>query len=200
VFKGTNHGKGRIGERTLAQLLRARFTSYEVCEKGTVDHSQDVWMHLPGGRMLAFESKHKLHVTKLDIDKFYRDIDAMPSCVGAMFVSLVSPNIPGKSSFCVEVYKSVPVMFIGFESLEECERYFPSYASVLVSLSSHCSILRAENRFNSTTRLAAVIADLVPLVERVRQVRTDSASVCGGLRSHSGQDSRPSNASSSSCS
>jgi hypothetical protein len=139
-------------------------------------------MHVPGGRVLAFESKNKRQVTKGDVDKFYRDIDAMPTCVGAMFVSLVSPNIPGKSHFLVEVYKGIPVLFVGFESFEECDRYFPSYASVLVSLSSHCESLLNDTSSDATSRLDAVLTELAPLVDRVRLLRNDATSVSTCLR------------------
>lgn len=182
-FKGTNHGKGSVGEQTLSGLLRGHFRSHEIEEKGFVDHSQDVWMRVDGGRILAFESKNKKCVTRGDVDKFYRDIDAMPSCVGAMLVSLATPNIPGKGSFCMEVYKGIPVLFVGFVDFAECDRFFLSYASVLLTLALHAESARQDHDvLGDANRLLELVVQLSPCVDRIRKLKGEFIALGSGLR------------------
>ena len=178
AFKGTNRGKGAVGESAVAGLLRSRFARNEVEEKGSVEsHSQDVWMHVGGGKHIAFESKNKV-VTKGDVEKFYRNVRAMPSCGGAMLVSLATPNVPGKGSFAVEVCDGRPVMFVGFDGIEECGRFLGTYAQVLVTLASHVEAGAGAAREGG---VAEVIGRLTPAVERIR--RTKNAAGAAGERS-----------------
>ena len=189
AFKGTNRGKGAVGESTVAGLLRSRFARNEVEEKGSVEsHSQDVWMHVDGGKHIAFESKNKRVVTKGDVDKFYRDVSVMPSCSGAMMVSLATPNVPGKGSFAMEVYNGRPVMFVGFEGLEECGRFLGVYAQVLVTLASHSEAMRAEGEAQreggggGAARLGELVGRLAPAVERIRRTKNEMVQLGNGLR------------------
>ena len=180
AFKGTNQGKGIAGEQAVAEALRRLYPDHEVTVKGGVEaHCQDVHMTLPAtGALLAFEVKNKRVIGKPDVDKFYRDMDdlcAHSRCAGAMFVSVGTPNIPGKGSFCVELRGGRPALFVGFEATEHMDAMLRHYVAVLVSLSAAAAA--AEGPDEAERALQHLIARLKPQVERVRRLKRTAATI-----------------------
>ncbi len=65
-----------------------------------------------------FESKYKQKIQKTDIDKFINDVSSQSSFIdGAVFVSIMSPNIPNKGSLFVDIVSDAnkPVLYIGYD-------------------------------------------------------------------------------------
>ena len=141
VLKNSNHVKGDLGEAAVADALRASFPEFTVLSVGHAHPgSGDVWLVDPDGSppgMLMLECKNKKTIERADIDKFYADVTRLTSedpvapaghpcsCVGAVLVSLSTPNVPGKGGACVEVFRDVPVMFLGFADHED---FFANFA------------------------------------------------------------------------
>jgi hypothetical protein len=180
----SNHAKGAVGEHLVASELGRRFPGLYVELKGggIESRSQDVWMHLSNSRgFLAFEAKNKSSgVTKADIDKFYRDLESMPTCAGAMFVSLASGSIPGRGRFAVEVHDRRPCMFVAFEDHEAFRLTFGDYAQVLASIASHVKHEEKESdekddSSNIIDELRALVEKVTPVLERLRRWRRDVA-------------------------
>jgi len=178
AFKGTNQGKGIAGEQAVAEALRRLYHDHEVVVKGGVEaHCQDVHLVLPSGGLLAFEVKNKRVIGKPDIDKFYRDMDDLCThsrCQGAMLISLGTPNIPHKGSFCVELRGGRPAMFVGFEGAETVDtEALRSHVAVLKSL---CTLADA-TADEGAQAMERLLARLAPQVERVRRLKRTAATI-----------------------
>ena len=178
AFKGTNQGKGIAGEQAVAEALRRLYHDHEVVVKGGVEaHCQDVHLVLPSGGLLAFEVKNKRVIGKPDIDKFYRDMDDLCThsrCQGAMFISLGTPNIPHKGSFCVELRGGRPAMFVGFDDPETVDAAaLRGHVAVLMSL---CTLAEA-SADEGAQAMERLLARLAPQVERVRLLKRTVATI-----------------------
>jgi hypothetical protein len=195
----SNHAKGAVGEHLVASELSRRFPGLHVEPKGggIESRSQDVWLHLSGdsGEFLAFEAKNKSSgVTKADVDKFFRDLESMPTCAGAMFVSLSSGSIPGRGRFSVEVHDRRPCMFVAFEDHEAFRLTFGDYAQVMVSVANHMkqgSSSRSvgnneENEDDAgdivAQQLSALVERVTPLLERLRRWKRDVAKLAANAK------------------
>ena len=174
---------GRVGEERIIRALCDRFPSAHVERKGggVESRAQDVWLHVSDHVVVAFESKNKAVVTKGDVDKFYRDLMSMPTCAGAVFVSLASPSIPGKGCIFIEVFDSRPVMFVAYDGVEDFERHFRAHTYMFIRL--------VEMKLKYTTadsvdekmlkdvndRLERVVRQVSPLVEKLGKWTTNLA-------------------------
>lgn len=190
----SNHAKGAVGEHLVASELSRRFPGMYVEQKGggIESRAQDVWMHVSEGRFLAFEAKNKSSgVTKADVDKFYRDLESMPTCAGAMFVSLCSGSIPGRGRFAVEVHDRRPCMFVAFEDHEAFRLTFGDYAQVLVTVASHLRAKDDATAASSDTvdeqqerehELRALVEKVSPVLERLRRWKRDVAKLAANAK------------------
>lgn len=196
----SNHAKGQVGEHLVASELGRRFPGLYIEPKGggIESRSQDVWMHLSGdsGRFLAFEAKNKSNVTKNDVDKFYRDLESMPTCVGAMFVSLSSGSIPGRGRFAIEMHDRRPCLFVAFEDHEAFRLMFGDYAQVLVTISSHVKVRvseggngegeggegEEEKEDEAAVQLKALVERITPMLERLRRWKRDVAKLAANAK------------------
>ena len=148
TLKSTNAAKGIIGESLIINTLRNNFTEYSINHTGNIAHQCDVHMTDEDGNIIAFESKLKSSITKMDIEKFYNDITHLAESetqdskiIGGMFVSICSPNIPYKGSIHLEKMelkcnqKNIPLIFLGFQDQEEFKLHFPVLGKMFVKLS-----------------------------------------------------------------
>lgn len=127
ILKNTNIVKGNIGENHIAQVLRNIFTDCDVTKTGKVAHVCDVHMSFPSGKKMVFESKYKGNITKLDVDKFYNDVENLDDTViGGVFVSFLSRNIPNKGSINFEItsQSKKPLMYLAYDNEDEFNMYF----------------------------------------------------------------------------
>jgi hypothetical protein len=190
----SNHAKGQVGEHLVASELGRRFPGLYIEPKGggIESRSQDVWMHLSGdgGRFLAFEAKNKISVTKADVDKFYRDLESMPTCAGAMFVSLSSGSIPGRGRFTIEMRDQRPCIFVAFEDHEAFRLTFGDYAQVLATISSHVKSVsdgsegegEGEGEEETALQIKALVERITPMLERLRRWKRDVAKLAANAK------------------
>jgi hypothetical protein len=134
TLKSCNFVKGMTGENVIMGFLKERYPKHEVVHTGKVAHEGDIhFINGVTGSLVVVESKYKQNITKEDVDKFCRDVngvagkEGVTTCVGGVFVSLLTRNIPGKGDVCFEMLGNVPVMFIGFSSVDEFNVYFGRY-------------------------------------------------------------------------
>lgn len=137
VLKSTNAVKGVLGENLIMQALRSRFDNAEVVDMSHVSHVCDVHMSFPDNSKFVFESKYKQVIDKKDLQKFYHDLEGMGDDVlGGVFVSVLSKNIPGKGSICVETLPNCSklLLFIGFQDETDFHTYFLPHVQMFMTL------------------------------------------------------------------
>ena len=131
TLKSCNFVKGMTGENVIMGFLKERYPKHDVIHTGKVAHEGDI--HFVNGdiqTLVVVESKYKQSVTREDVDKFCRDVAGVAEkggalkCIGGVFVSLLTRNIPSKGDVCFEMLGNVPVMFVGFSSVDEFNVYF----------------------------------------------------------------------------
>jgi hypothetical protein len=142
TLKSCNFVKGMTGENVIMGFLRERYPKHEVMHTGKVAHEGDIhFINNDLQTSLVVESKYKQSITKDDVEKFCRDVTGVSekggllTCVGGVFVSLLTRNIPGKGDVCFEMLGNVPVMFVGFSSVDEFNVYFGRYFEMFNEMS-----------------------------------------------------------------
>jgi hypothetical protein len=154
TLKTCNFVKGTTGENIIMNFLKEHYPKYEVKHTGKVAHEADI--HLLDSKqetLVLVESKYKQGIDRNDVDKFCRDVsnvagkDSNVQCVGGVFVSLLTRNIPTKGEAHFEVIGNVPVMYVGFSNTEEFNVYFRKYMDMFMSL---CDFHRAQGTKQST--------------------------------------------------
>jgi hypothetical protein len=142
TLKSCNFVKGMTGENVIMGFLRERYPKHDIVHTGKVAHEGDI--HFVNGELqtsVVVESKYKQCITKDDVDKFCRDVSCVSekggtlTCVGGVFVSLLTRNIPGKGDVCFEMLGNVPVLFVGFSSVDEFSIYFGRYFEMFNEMS-----------------------------------------------------------------
>ncbi len=92
LTKTTNNSKkkGDVGEAILEDLLKKAFdcTIEVVAKQG---HEADLMMVRPKGSYLWEVKNYSYTVPKVELTKFYKDLEAKPDLKGGVFVSLYSP-------------------------------------------------------------------------------------------------------------
>jgi hypothetical protein len=137
ILKNTNIVKGCIGENHITNVLKNIFTECDVIKTGKVAHVCDVHMCFPSGKKIVFESKYKGNITKLDVDKFYNDVEKLDdSVIGGVFVSFLSRNIPNKGSINFEItsQSKKPLMYIAYDNEDEFNMFFTHNILMFVKL------------------------------------------------------------------
>jgi len=144
ALRGCNTVKGRIGEALLQEVIGATLTDWEVTNKGKTAHESDIHLTSAAGDLIIVESKNKDAIAKTDVDKFLVDIAYMDQtqrpCIGAVFVSIRTPNIPHKGHACLELMNKRPVLWVGFRGEEEVAAQLPLYMRVFVQ---YCQVAKA---------------------------------------------------------
>lgn len=137
MLKNTNMVKGTVGEAMIAEYLRRQpaFVDAVVEYKGKTPHECDLHMTLASGERFLVESKNKDAISKNDVDKFYADVAGSAEncpCVGAVFVSIRTVNIPHKGSLKFELAHDVPVLFVAFESETHMQEQLGGFVRMFV--------------------------------------------------------------------
>jgi hypothetical protein len=145
ILKSGNIIKGREGEMMIKESLQEHFTDWVFEYKGKTPHECDLHMTSVQDDLVMIESKNKDAITKLDIDKFYNDIGYLAQqqrpCLGAVFISIKTRNIPHKGSHRLEMVNKTPVLFMGFLNEEELRMYLPQHVKAFVQL---CYLMRQQ--------------------------------------------------------
>ncbi|NBX51784.1 hypothetical protein EBT25_18055, partial [bacterium] len=141
ALRNTNATKCVIGETLIMDTLRSIYTRSEIAHTGKQAHECDIHMTDSDNHLMIFESKYKNTITKQDVDKFYYDIQNQPAeraVIGAVFISLNTPNIPTKGDICIELanntYTTIPILFVGFRTPEEFTMNFPAIVTMFTAL------------------------------------------------------------------
>jgi HAMP domain-containing protein len=179
LLKRSNGGKGVQGELAVENLLRGLFPAYEVLDVSQTGGGCDLHVHVDGDGFFAVECKNKERVTAQDVDKFLRD-----SCnlseqhgrrfLGALFLSLRTPNIPGRGDFAFEVTGGAmrPLVFLGLALDLDCLGEAPPVLEFSVRV-----LLEAARTCRAMDSAAVTLRDmqrrLEPLVGRVRALRRE---------------------------
>lgn len=161
TLKSCNFVKGMTGENVIIRFLKERFPKHDVVHTGKIAHEGDIhFINTITQTLLVVESKYKQNITRDDVDKFCRDVGCVVeksgtlTCVGGVFVSLLTRNIPSKGDVCFEMLGNVPVMFVGFSSVEEFNVYFPRYFEMFNELSRFwISACEEDNKHTSIEEL-----------------------------------------------
>ena len=132
ILKNNNYVKGNIGESIIMEALRNIYSSHLIEDTSKQSHVGDIHItNLKDNSIIMIESKYKQTITNNDVEKFYSDIEHLHeinkniSC--AIFVSILSKNIPGVGEFNIEFKNEIPIIFMGFQSESEFESWFPVY-------------------------------------------------------------------------
>lgn len=141
TLKTCNFVKGFTGENIILSFLRENYPKHDIHHTGKVAHEGDIQMIDPkDDSLIVIESKYKQAIDKNDVEKFCRDVSTVcqkegaAQCVGGIFVSLLTRNIPGKGDAHFEMIGHVPVMYVGFSSIDEFNVYFKKYTEMFLSL------------------------------------------------------------------
>jgi hypothetical protein len=141
TLKTCNFVKGATGENVIINLLREYYPKNIIQHTGKTAHEGDIQMiDTNDDSLIVIESKYKQSIDKNDVDKFCRDVstvsqkDTSTTCIGGLFVSLLTRNIPGKGDAYFEMIGNVPVMYIGFSGVDEFNIYFKKYLDMFNEL------------------------------------------------------------------
>lgn len=141
TLKTCNFVKGATGENIIINLLREYYPKNIIQHTGKIAHEGDIQMiNSFDETLIVIESKYKQSIDKNDVDKFCRDISTVSQkqtstqCIGGLFVSLLTRNIPGKGDAYFEMIGNIPVMYVGFSGLDEFTIYFKKYVDMFIEL------------------------------------------------------------------
>jgi hypothetical protein len=105
--------KGANGEHKIQEIIKSYYSDSIITDTSGTAHSGDLFLTLVNLKCLV-EVKNKKHITEMDITKFLGDIETQTSskinC--ALFISLMSSNIPTKGSFYIEIKNSIPIIYM----------------------------------------------------------------------------------------
>jgi hypothetical protein len=154
TLKTCNFVKGMTGESLLMNFFKEQYPKMMVQHTGKTAHEGDIQLvDVAQDTLIVVESKYKQQIDKNDVDKFCRDVsgvsqkDVSTVCVGGLFVSLLTRNIPGKGDAYFEMIGNVPVMYVGFSSVEEFSVYFKKYVDLFMEL---CKFYRLQGAQKSS--------------------------------------------------
>lgn len=154
TLKTCNFVKGNTGEHLILSCLRENFPKCDIAHTGKQAHAGDIQVvDTRENTLILIESKYKQAIDKNDIEKFCRDVsevstrDDVVQCIGGIFVSLLTRNIPGKGDAHFEIIGNVPVMYVGFSSTNEFNVYFRKYVDMFNTL---CKFYKSQGAKRST--------------------------------------------------
>lgn len=141
TLKTCNYVKGNLGEQTIMNALREHYPRHDIKHTGRTACEGDIHMtDMIDGTLVLIESKYKQTIDKNDIDKFCRDVSAVSEkqtstlCVGGVFISLLTKNIPGKGDVYMDIIGGIPVLYIGFRNVEDFVAVFKKYMDMFLTL------------------------------------------------------------------
>ena len=113
---------GKIGEAQVYDVLR---TQYSVNDTSKSKRRGDFIITINGVRILIEVKKWKATIARAEVEKFYRDIDANASINGGLIISLTSKFVGQSTAMSYDCYltsvgNKVPVVFLSFNSLQNC--------------------------------------------------------------------------------
>ena len=108
---------GQDGEALVRRIVAAYLSDWEVTDTSKQAWAGDMSLASENTHVLV-ETKNKASISRSDITKFERDV-AEPNISAGIFISLASPNIPTKGSFCAVFTGPKPVLYLAYASLDE---------------------------------------------------------------------------------
>lgn len=178
IAKKSNMGKGNIGEHALSEWLRNNYIEFDVQDTSKLKAACDIHVAVNSKEFFAIESKNKSTITRNDIDKFYRDVQNLTELnsnafLGAMFVSLATKNVPGKGDFYFELFQNRPVLFIGFNIVDNLNSDFMKRCiSLLLQAAQSCKVLGEQ-----ATSVQDMHTKLAPMILKIQRIRKEVDSV-----------------------
>jgi sulfur carrier protein ThiS len=176
VLKSSNAVKGSTHEQHLASILRSALPDHDVVQTGRSAHEADIHVQKPDGSILMVECKAKDRISKLDVDKFYADIKSVSTTArvtGAMFVSCTTQSIPHKGSMRLEFRGDVPVIFCGFDTIQDMDARLPALAILLSDLAGCLSRNQADEIETARLKLKPLLKMLERSSKRVVAIREE---------------------------
>lgn len=141
TLKTCNYVKGTLGEQTIMNALREYYPRHDIAYTGKTACEGDIHMtDTQDNTLVLIESKYKQTISRNDIDKFCRDVSAVSEkqtstmCVGGVFISLLTKNIPGKGDVYMDIIGGIPVLYIGFSNVEDFVAVFKKYMDMFLTL------------------------------------------------------------------
>lgn len=142
TLKTCNFVKGMTGENLLMNFFREQYPKLMINHTGKTAHEGDIQLvDTMQDTIIVIESKYKQSIDRNDVEKFCRDVSNVSQkdttstqCIGGLFVSLLTRNIPGKGDAYFEMIGNVPVMYVGFSNTEEFSVYFKRYVDMYFEL------------------------------------------------------------------
>jgi hypothetical protein len=141
TLKTCNFVKGMTGESIIASFLREYYPRNIIHNTGKTAHEGDIQMiDTKDDTLIVIESKYKQAIDKNDVEKFCRDVSTVSQkegstqCIGGLFVSLLTRNIPGKGDAYFELIGNIPVMYVGFSNTDEFNIFFKKYVDMFNEL------------------------------------------------------------------
>jgi hypothetical protein len=109
-----NATKGAKGENRVQEIVKGYYKNCSVQDTSGTPHSGDLLLTLQNISLTCLiEVKNKKIITEADITKFLRDVSECKNNINcALFVSLITDNIPGKGNFYLEIKNNMPVIYI----------------------------------------------------------------------------------------
>jgi hypothetical protein len=109
-----NATKGAKGENRVQVLIKEYYKNCSVHDTSGIPHSGDLLLTLQNIDLRCLiEVKNKKIITEADINKFIHDISECKNNINcAIFISLITDNIPNKGNFYIEIRNSMPVIYI----------------------------------------------------------------------------------------
>ena len=112
--KMDNVAKGSAGEHRVQEIIKKYYKNCSIQDTSGIPHSGDLLLTLQNINLKCLiEVKNKKVITTLDVNKFIHDISECKSGINcALFVSLLTENIPNKGNFYVEIRNNMPAIYI----------------------------------------------------------------------------------------
>jgi hypothetical protein len=109
-----NATKGAKGENRVQVLIKEYYKNCSIQDTSGTSHSGDLLLTLQNIDLRCLiEVKNKKIITEADINKFIHDISECKNNINcALFISLITDNIPNKGNFYVEIRNNMPVIYI----------------------------------------------------------------------------------------
>lgn len=155
TLKSCNFVKGFTGENLILSFLRENYPTCEAIHTGKIGHEADIqFIDSKTESMIVIESKYKQCITKDDVDKFCRDVSSVSmkngtnKCVGGLFISLLTNNIPSKGNAHFEIIGNTPCLYLGFTSHDDFGVYFKRFFDIFMAL---CSFHKSQGLERSST-------------------------------------------------
>ena len=149
-LKNTNHVKCFLGESLVYKQLSSWYPIDTIDNTGKTAHEGDIhWTYVDANsksNSILIECKYKKQIQKIDIDKFYNDIKTgQQGCAsrqysGAIFISIITNNIPTKGDASIELLDNIPIMFLGFNSEEDFISRSKNLFDIFKKIVNICSV------------------------------------------------------------